>query len=97
MTHSPYTAETRLRLSPSRIVVVCTLLAGLFGGTAVAQDSGISGDLERTAKASPQEKLSYASDAAEELRDNLKSVRSWLQEQLNAKGRYRAGGTTAAL
>ena len=29
--------------------------------------------------------------------DNLKSVRSWLQEQLNAKGRYRAGGTTAAL
>jgi hypothetical protein len=57
-----------------RIIAACVLLTGLLVGPAMAQDSGISGDLERTASASPQEKLEYAADAAEELREALKDA-----------------------
>lgn len=52
---------------------------------AVAQDSGVSGDLERTATASPQEKLQYATDAVDELRSTVKAGEK-LMEQARGDG-----------
>ena len=47
---------------------------------ATAQDSGVSGDLERTATASPQEKLQYAADAVEELNASVKAGQKLLEQ-----------------
>ena len=47
---------------------------------ALAQDSGVSGDLERTATATPQEKLQYAADAVEELKGAVESAQKLMDE-----------------
>jgi hypothetical protein len=61
-----------------------TLLFFVFAGgaprTAFAQDSGIAGDLERSASASPQEKLQYAADAVTEVRATVKDVEKLMDE-----------------
>jgi len=63
-----------------------TVIVGLLFGTlvaaapAIAQDSGVMGDLERTATATPQEKLQYASDAADEQRAALQQVQKLLDD-----------------
>lgn len=56
-------------LNWNRMLAVLVTAAALSVSPALAQDStsGVSGDLERTASATPQEKLQYASDAVEEL------------------------------
>ena len=58
-------------------IIVLALVALATAGSvvpAVAQDSGVAGDLERTAKASPQEKAQYAADAVVELQASVKEV-----------------------
>jgi hypothetical protein len=47
---------------------------------ATAQDSGVAGDLERTAQASPQEKAQYSADAAVELQASVKDVEKLAEE-----------------
>lgn len=61
---------------------VAVLAVGLLGsaGGALAQDAGVSGELERSAGASPQEKLDYASDAAEEQRGALKEIQTLIDD-----------------
>lgn len=60
-------------------MAVLSLLAGLalFTPVAVAQDpgaTGVTGELERLASTSPQEKLQYSADALEEMRNGVKTV-----------------------
>lgn len=68
--------------------IVLLALAALAAGSVVpatAQDSGVAGDLERTAQASPQEKAQYAADAVEELATAVKDVEK-LQEDARREG-----------
>jgi len=52
-----------------RLVLWAMIIIGAgLGSGARANDRGVAGDLERTATATPQEKLQYASDAAKEQR-----------------------------
>lgn len=62
--------------------LVAAALVALSLGTvpALAQDSGVSGDLERTATATPQEKLQYAADAVEELKGAVESAQKLMDE-----------------
>lgn len=69
-----------LRRSGLVLLALAALTSGAISGTAFAQDSGVAGDLERTATASPQEKLQYAADAVEELKQTLKSAEKLLEE-----------------
>jgi hypothetical protein len=50
------------------------------GGVAWSQDSGVSGDLERTATATPQEKLQFAADAVEEQKALVKQTQKTLDD-----------------
>lgn len=52
------------------------LLAVALLGTqaAMAQETGVTGELERAASTTPQEKLDYAVDANEEMRSAIKSI-----------------------
>lgn len=62
-------------------ILLGALLAALLAAPlAVAQDRGVMGDLERTATATPQEKLQYASDAAEEQRAVLAETSKLLDD-----------------
>lgn len=76
----------RITLRPGKRVrtIQTTLLAALLcaglAGPAFAQDSGVSGDLERTATATPQEKLQYAQDAVEELRGAVTQTQKMLED-----------------
>lgn len=65
-----------------RTVAVLVLALGALGFSPVAsaQDTGVSGELVRSASASPEEKLAYALAANEEMRNASKSV-SRLVEQ----------------
>jgi len=49
-------------------------------GYALAQETGVAGDLERSASASPQEKLQYASDAVTEVRAGLKQIEKMIED-----------------
>lgn len=53
------------------LVLVAALGAA---GSSVAQDQGVSGDLERTSKTTATEKLDYAQQATSEMRDAVKAV-----------------------
>jgi hypothetical protein len=51
---------------------------------AVAQDAGVAGDLERTASATPQEKVQYANDAVQEQRAALQQVEKLMEDAKRA-------------
>ena len=57
-----------------------SLLVLLLSPAAMAQDDGISGDLERAASTSDGEKLEYAEAAAKELRSAVLEVAGLLEE-----------------
>lgn len=46
---------------------------------AFAQETGITGELERVAATTPQEKLDYSSDALEEMRESVRTVTKLLE------------------
>ncbi len=60
----------------SRVAALALLLLGLpfVPLTALAQEPGVSGELERVATTSPEEKISYSATALEEMRNGIKSV-----------------------
>lgn len=63
-------------------VMVCGLLmlGGISSQMSSAQDSGVSGDLQRTATATPAERLQYAVDAIEEVNATLEEAQKLLQQ-----------------
>lgn len=56
-------------------------LSLLFGATiAVAQDEGVTGGLERTATTTPEQKLQYSADGAEEIAGSVKTVQKLVDD-----------------
>jgi len=63
-----------------RPALLALLAATLCGAPQVlAQESGVVGDLERVATTTPQEKMSYAADTTEEMRQAIKDVSKMLE------------------
>lgn len=58
-------------------VTFLSLVLGLVASPAFGQ--GLGGDLERSAASSPQEKLTFAAEANEEMRDAIKNVSKLLE------------------
>lgn len=56
------------------LCLVFVLLAGSWSSRAMAQETGVVGELERTAASTPQEKLRYAAEANTEIREALKQI-----------------------
>ncbi len=65
----------------ARASVFGGLLAASFmtASPALAQETGVSGTLERSSSTSPQEKLAYAASSNSEMRDAVKSVSKLLE------------------
>lgn len=54
---------------------LCLVLGLLFlPSVGIAQDSGVSGELQRSAETSPEEKKQYVSDAISEMTEGIKQV-----------------------
>ncbi|MFK7929565.1 MAG: hypothetical protein AB8H79_15315 [Myxococcota bacterium] len=69
-----------MRRSGIKLLASLLLVLSTSAGSAIAQDSGVSGDLERTATASPQEKLQYAADAVDELKATVKAAQKLMAD-----------------
>lgn len=63
----------------SHIITALAAFGLLASAPAFAQETGISGELERTASTTSQEKMQYASDANNEMRDAVKRVSKLLE------------------
>jgi len=73
-------ALPRMKARTAQLVAAALVALSLGTVPALAQDSGVSGDLERTATATPQEKLQYAADAVEELKGAVESAQKLMDE-----------------
>lgn len=58
----------------SRWAALAMITGLLFSGPAFAQETGVTGELERIATTSPQEKIQYATNALVEMQTAVKSV-----------------------
>ncbi|MBW1876931.1 MAG: hypothetical protein JRI25_00045 [Deltaproteobacteria bacterium] len=59
----------------ARLSVAAVFAAVVFGSpVARAQETGVAGELERTATTTPQEKLEYAEEATQEMRDAIREA-----------------------
>lgn len=60
----------------TRFAGAALLTMSLLGvqGDAIAQETGVSGELERSASTTPQEKLTYALEANEEIRISIRGI-----------------------
>ena len=63
-----------------RLMLGACLVAAMSAAPAIAQETGISGELERTASTSPEEKISYADAANEEIRGAVAGVARLIEE-----------------
>ena len=64
-----------------RVICASLLLAGgLVASPAMAQETGITGDIERYASSSPQEKIDYAATSNEEIREIIKAVAKMVED-----------------
>ncbi len=59
-------------MRPLYLLIVCLLFAPR--GDALAQETGVRGELERTATTTPQEKLDYAAASLTDVRDALREL-----------------------
>lgn len=59
---------------------LASVLLLALAGPALGQDRGVSGDIQRTATASPQEKLQYAADAVDELKASVTEAQKLLDQ-----------------
>jgi hypothetical protein len=62
-------------------VALLTLLSTILVADAIAQDpTGVSSDIERTATTSPQEKITYAENSNQEIREAEKEIAKLLEQ-----------------
>ena len=72
-------------------IIGVTLLAltMLYASSSMAQDSGVSGELQRYAETSDDEKKMYVSDAISEMSDGIKQVERLLESSKKKKTRMK--------
>jgi hypothetical protein len=63
----------------SRFYIIALAASMLSSTPALAQETGVSGQLERSSSTSPQEKLQYAASSNAEMREAVKSVSKLLE------------------